>query len=178
MFDVQADCDEAWHLFKRFAHQLATKHASHAMALNTNNDAGAAAARHAPAPDNVQQTCNNGSDAIEACLGISKAPACTLPSQVGHARVIIKTLIKELVECVAMGSAMPADGKHRQHLSQWLRWQRAGAGKKGLQLDCAGLSLAVYCLAQTMAADVPVLRTVALVVRFTDNHLCLWFTLV
>ena len=81
------------------------------------------------------------------------------------ARALVATLVKSLVSCVAMGAAMPKDGKHRQHLSKWLEWHAAGAARKSLQLDCAGLTLAVLCLARTLQGPFPELAAVSLTVR-------------
>ena len=88
------------------------------------------------------------------------APAVPTDIDIAEARRLIKALIKELIDNVAMGSAMPADGKHRQHLSRWLVWWRTGAARKSLQLDCAGLSLAVYCLARLLSEAAPALARV------------------
>ena len=97
--------------------------------------------------------------------GSAAAPAVPADIDVAEARRLVKALIKELIDNVAMGSAMPADGKHRQHLSRWLVWWRTGAARKSLQLDCAGLSLAVYCLARLLSEAAPALARVSLVVR-------------
>jgi hypothetical protein len=81
-------------------------------------------------------------------------------------RALVELLVKELVSCVAMGAAMPQDAKHRQHLSKWVQWKREGSARRGLQLDCAGLTLAVYCLSHLLAALLPDLANVAFVVCF------------
>jgi hypothetical protein len=169
---LQAQMEEGAQAFQAFAHQLAAKagvasngNATHAAAAlfceAANNDC-------APAVAVQPVVCQSGgSEAAETPYkaGPTEIDPCPATVDIAEARRIVKVLVKELVDCVAMGSAMPADGKHRQHLSQWFKWWRAGRPKKGLQLDCAGLSLAVLCLARALAPAVPALERVALVVR-------------
>ena len=67
---------------------------------------------------------------------------------------------------------MPRDALHRQHLSAWADWRLAGGRKRGLKLDCAGLTLAVYALAQTLAPRVPALAAIAMTVRRIPTASC------
>jgi hypothetical protein len=80
-------------------------------------------------------------------------------------RQIIKILIQQLAG--SLSSSMSLDAKHRQHMSCLTQWLQLGAKKKGLKMDCAGLTLSIYCLAQALAREIPVLARVAMVVSFT-----------
>jgi hypothetical protein len=78
----------------------------------------------------------------------------------------MRAVIQHVTGSVSM-SAMAADPKHRQHLCCLVDWQQGSAKKKGLCMDCAGLVLLCYCLAQMLATDLPALRAVSMVVRST-----------
>jgi hypothetical protein len=79
-------------------------------------------------------------------------------------RAVMRAVIQHVTGSVSM-SAMAADPKHRQHLCCLVDWQQGSAKKKGLCMDCAGLVLLCYCLAQMLATDLPALRDVSMVVR-------------
>jgi hypothetical protein len=90
----------------------------------------------------------------------------------GGCRAVMRALIKHVTGSVSM-SAMASDPKHRQHLSCLVEWRQSSAKKKGLRMDCAGLVLLCYCLAQALAVDIPELATVSMVVRVPARLLVL-----
>lgn len=85
----------------------------------------------------------------------------------------VKVLVKAIVARLAgsLRSSMPSDAKHKQHLSCITQWLQAGMKKKGLQMDCAGLTLAVLCVAQLLQHQFPALSGVRMVVCF-DSTAC------
>lgn len=97
------------------------------------------------------------------------SPAVAAAASAG-CRAAVQALAKHVIGSVSI-SALSADPKHRQHLSCLVEWQRslASAKPKRLRMDCAGLVLLCYCLAQSLAADVPVLAQVSMVVRRSSS---------
>lgn len=78
----------------------------------------------------------------------------------------VKALVKAIIARLAgsLSTAMPSDAKHKQHLSCIAQWLQAGMKKKGLKMDCAGLTLAVLCLSQLLQDRFPDLAGVRMVV--------------
>lgn len=79
------------------------------------------------------------------------------------ARTVIKLIISRLAGSV--GASLPADPKHKQHLSRLALWLQSGKKRKGLQMDCAGLTLAVFCVCHLLQDSLPALADVRMSVR-------------
>jgi hypothetical protein len=88
-----------------------------------------------------------------------------------------KTMVKSIISRLAgsLSTSMPSDAKHRQHLSCLHQWLISGRKKKGLKMDCAGLTLAVFCITRLLSQQFPILSDVRMVVRFrlcSQSQIC------
>lgn len=110
---------------------------------------------------NMQAVCDQGIASIDVLA--SELLASTLSGGDQSARAILKLIIARLAG--SLSASLPADAKHKQHLSRLALWLQSGKKRKGLQLDCAGLTLAVFCLSQMLIESIPCLADVRMSVR-------------
>lgn len=94
------------------------------------------------------------------------------PLQNDGAKALVKAIIARLAG--SLSSSMPSDAKHRQHLSCISQWLQAGMKKKGLKMDCAGLTLAALCVSQLLQSQFPALAEVRMVVCFEHRACTTW----
>lgn len=109
----------------------------------------------------MQVVCDQGIVCIDALA--SELLASMRSSSDQSARAILKLIISKLAG--SLSASLPADAKHKQHLSRLALWLQNGKKRKGLQMDCAGLTLAVFCLSQMLTASFPCLAGVRMSVR-------------
>lgn len=123
----------------------------------------------------VQKVVDNGLDAIEKfARGVVSELLQQKQAEGGDARALVKAIITRLAG--SLSSSMPSDAKHRQHFSCIAEWLQAGMKKKGLKMDCAGLTLAVFCFSQLLQELFPSLSAVCMAVRTCSSifaHLAL-----
>lgn len=115
----------------------------------------------------MQDVCDRGMAAIDAFASDVLA-TCTGSSD-QSARAILKLIISKLAG--SLSASLPADAKHKQHLSRLELWLQSGKKRKGLQMDCAGLTLAVFCLSQMLSESLPCLADVRMSVCFRTFHM-------
>eukprot|EP00892_Ulva_mutabilis_P007215 jgi/Ulvmu1/4866/UM020_0152.1 len=117
-----------------------------------------------PSIDEVQAVCDEGMTLIEDFA--KEVQTAILASGRTDARPILKLIISRLASSVS--ASLPADPKHKQHLSRLAIWLQSGKKRKGLQMDCAGLTLAVYCTCQLLQDSQPSLADVRMSVA--EDH--------
>ena len=109
----------------------------------------------------IQAVCDQGITSIDAFA--SELLASILSGTDHSARAVLKLIISRLAG--SLSASLPADAKHKQHLSRLAIWLQTGKKRKGLQMDCAGLTLAVYCLSQMLCGSLTCLADVCMSVR-------------